>query len=205
MRTGQASYPTRCRAAALVLVGAVAAACAGDVPTKEETAAEDRASRLAQVMRIVEATRQGGDLVSAASLYRRAHGMEPDAAAPLIGMERSPDDVNLRNNLALSLALAGAFDESIEMFRELAAAPGATPRVRQNLALVCGLAGQSEQAATVARIDLDDASVRNNLAYYQTLRGLSGRSRAAAILGRHGQGDTLPADPESTDAKGPGE
>ena len=78
MRMGKASYPTRYRAAALALAAAVAAACAGDVPTKEEIAAEDRASRLAQVMRIAEATRQGGDLVSAASLFRRAHGMEPD-------------------------------------------------------------------------------------------------------------------------------
>ena len=105
----------------------------------------------------------------------------------------------------MSLALAGAFDESIEMLRELAAAPGATPRVRQNLALVYGLAGQPERAAAVARIDLDEASVRNNLAYYQALRGLSGRSRAAAILGRHGHGDTLPADPASKEAKGPAE
>ena len=86
MRRRKASYPTRFRAGALALAAAVTVACAGDVPTKEEIAAEDRASRFAQVMRIAEATRQGGDLMSAASLYRRAHAMEPDAAAPLIGL-----------------------------------------------------------------------------------------------------------------------
>src|SRR6185437_13081346 len=48
--------------------------------------------------------------------------------------------------------------------------------------LVLGLAGRSEDAAQVARIDLDEKAVRSNLAYYAELRALSPAARAQAIL-----------------------
>ena len=46
------------------------------------------------------------------------------------------------------------------------------------LALSYGLRGNTAEAARLSRIDLDDRAVEQNLAYYQTLRGLSPRSRA---------------------------
>ncbi|MCH8038427.1 MAG: hypothetical protein IIC53_15070, partial [Proteobacteria bacterium] len=89
--------------------------------------------------------------------------------------------------------LTGDFDEATRILREIAADPLATVRNRQNLALVYGLAGQPAKAAKIARMDLDEAAVRNNLAYYETLRALSGHAKATAVLGRYGEGVNAPA------------
>ena len=47
-------------------------------------------------------------------------------------------------------------------------APGAAPQERQTLALIYGLRGNVAEAARLNRIDLDDASVEHNHAYYAT-------------------------------------
>jgi hypothetical protein len=60
------------------------------------------------------------------------------------------------------------------------------------LALVYGLAGQTEKAAAVASMDLKDEEVRNNLAYYQSLRKLTGRALAEVVLGVQTRGKRLP-------------
>ena len=248
------------------------AGCASEVPTAEEVAAESKARRIAQLMRIADTTRRGGDYAAAAAMYRRAHTLAPDSAAPLRelaetsvaagakaeadsafraaierdandfetrlgygrllidvdrptraaeqfraairleptdyraynglgvaldllgsheqaqdsyidGLERSPDNLSMRNNLALSLALGGNYEEAVRILTMIADSPASTARVRQNLALVYGLSGDKQNAAETARIDLDEESVRNNLAYYETLRGLTGQARAAAVIG----------------------
>ncbi len=105
----------------------------------------------------------------------------------------APSTLRLRNNLALSLALADDFDEAARILREITADPLATVRNRQNLALVYGLAGQPAEAAKIARMDLDEADVRSNLAYYETLRALSGHAKAAAVLRGQGKGVPAPA------------
>jgi len=69
-----------------------------------------------------------------------------------------------------------------------AGSPNATARTRQNLALAYGLSGDNEKAAAVGRTDLDEASVKSNLAYYTMLRGLSDHARAAAIIGARSVG-----------------
>jgi hypothetical protein len=48
--------------------------------------------------------------------------------------------------------------------------------------LIYGLNGNTAEAARLGRIDLDDASVEHNLAYYQSLRELSLAARSQAIL-----------------------
>lgn len=108
------------------------------------------------------------------------------------GMEKAPDNSSLRNNLALSLALARNYKEAIEILRDIAGDPVAGRRVRQNLALVYGLSGQTEEAAAVASMDLNDDEVRNNLAYYESLRKLSGRALAEVVLGVQIRGKALP-------------
>ncbi|MFQ5467309.1 MAG: hypothetical protein ACE5DS_04150 [Kiloniellaceae bacterium] len=42
-------------------------------------------------------------------------------------------------------------------------------------------------------MDLSEAEVRNNLAYYETLRTLSGHAKAAAVFRRQGTGIPAPA------------
>jgi Flp pilus assembly protein TadD/cell division septation protein DedD len=99
------------------------------------------------------------------------------------GLRAAPNYQPLRNNLGLSQALSGDFADAEATLTDAAAGPAATPRTRQNLALVYGLAGDTEKAAAAARGDLDEASVKNNLAYYALLRGMDDRTRAAAIIG----------------------
>lgn len=98
-------------------------------------------------------------------------------------LARDSTNLRVRNNYALSLALAGKYDESADILSGLAAAPDAETKVRQNLALVYGLAGNEGQAAHVARMDLDEDAVSNNLRYYQRLRNTpSPVEKGAALL-----------------------
>jgi Flp pilus assembly protein TadD len=111
------------------------------------------------------------------------------------GLKTSPEDPTLRNNLGLSEALAGDYAAAVATLSALTASPHATPRYRLNLALVYGLAGQDEAAAAAARDDLGESEIANNRRYYQTLRALGDRARAAAILGVGAQAATGIAGP----------
>ena len=101
------------------------------------------------------------------------------------GLTLAPGNLNLRNNLGLSLALVGQYDEAVRVLRQVAADPRAGRRQRLNLALAYGLAGDSEAAAEIARIDLDEESVRRNLTYYRTLRALRDTKATAGAIGVH--------------------
>ena len=68
------------------------------------------------------------------------------------------------------------------MLQPIAMAPAASAQERQTLALIYGLEGSAAEAARLGRIDLDEASVEHNLAYYKTLRELSPEARSRAIL-----------------------
>jgi Flp pilus assembly protein TadD len=98
------------------------------------------------------------------------------------GLAAAPNDPALTTNLALSLALSGDYASAIGTLQPVAMAPGASPQERQTLALIYGLRGNLAEAARLNRIDLDDASVEHNLAYYATLRELSPEARSRAIL-----------------------
>jgi Flp pilus assembly protein TadD len=100
------------------------------------------------------------------------------------GLARAPGDPALTLDLALSLALSGDYPNAIAVLQPLAMASSSSPRERQTLALIYGLRGNVAEAARLGRIDLDDASVEHNLAYYQTLRELSPEARSRAILSR---------------------
>lgn len=99
------------------------------------------------------------------------------------GLALAPNDFSLRSNMALSLALAGKFDEATQILGRMIKEPGSTVRHRQNLALIYGLGGKFAEAASIARLDLDEPAVQGNLAYYETLRSLPAKDRAAAVFG----------------------
>lgn len=81
-----------------------------------------------------------------------------------------PHDLAARNNLALSLALTGGFDEAIEIMKPIALSSNATPRCRQNLALIYGLKGDDDQAASLSRLDLDPSATTANLRFFDLVR-----------------------------------
>jgi len=114
-----------------------------------------------------------GEHAEAQAWYRRGLGI-------------APGDPALTVDLALSLALSGDYPTAIGVLQPLAMTPGATPQERQTLALIYGLRGNLAEASRLNRIDLDDASVEHNLAYYATLRELSPEARTRALLSAGG-------------------
>jgi Flp pilus assembly protein TadD len=102
------------------------------------------------------------------------------------GLAVAPGEPALTVNLALSLALSGDFTTAIATLQPVAMARGGSPQERQTLALIYGLKGNLAEAARLNRLDLDDASVEHNLAYYATLRELSPEARSRAILSPSG-------------------
>jgi Flp pilus assembly protein TadD len=97
------------------------------------------------------------------------------------GLAIDPQNISLLNNLGLSLALSGDHDNGIFMLEELAAAPGASPTTRQNLALAYGLAGRDEEAERVARVDLAEPEIRKNMAFIASHRNGGGSTIAKAL------------------------
>ena len=94
----------------------------------------------------------------------------------------APDDPATVNDLALSQALSGEFDAAIATLRPLAERPSASARSRQNLAVIYALMGNDSAAERLFRIDLSDADVRANMAYFGQLRGLGSSAKAAQLL-----------------------
>jgi Flp pilus assembly protein TadD len=98
------------------------------------------------------------------------------------GLDAVPGDPALATNLALSLALSGDYANAIAVLQPIALAPSGAAQERQTLALIYGLRGNLAEAERLNRIDLDDAAVAHNLAYYATLRELSPEARTRALL-----------------------
>lgn len=111
-----------------------------------------------------------GDHREAQRLYRRA-------------LELDPGNLGVLNNLGLSLALSGDFGAAIETLRKVAADGAATARHRQNLALVLGVAGRTADAAAVARLDLGEREVQQQLVYYAGLRQRIAAGDTKGVLG----------------------
>ena len=109
------------------------------------------------------------------------------------GLDISAGNLNLQNNLGLSLSVSGRHDEAIRVLRKSAASPRALARNRLNLALAYGMAGETEAAAETARIDLDERSVQQNLAFYATLRALNDSRQTIRAIGAHNAASRIPA------------
>lgn len=85
-------------------------------------------------------------------------------------MEKCPNNISYESNLGLSLALAGNTSEAIRILERLSRSPLATARVRQNLSLAYGLAGNMKMARTIGTVDLSSDWVRNNISYIEAIR-----------------------------------
>lgn len=85
-------------------------------------------------------------------------------------LERTPRSVAARNDLALSLALSGKFNEAVEIIGPMARSLTATPRLRQNLALIYGLMGDKHDAEAMSRLDLDASATAANLHFFDLIR-----------------------------------
>ena len=99
----------------------------------------------------------------------RRHGEAQEAYRAVL--KAMPRHVAARNNLALSLAFTGHYDEALAIMVPLARSTAATQRIRENLALIYGLAGDRERSVSLARMDLDEAAVAGNQAFIAWARG----------------------------------
>jgi Flp pilus assembly protein TadD len=102
--------------------------------------------------------------------------------AYLDGLQAAPDNLALRNNLALSLALSGETEDAVGILRELAQEPGTAGRVRQTLALVYAVTGRTDAAVDLVRQSMSSAEARNTIVFLRSLQGVRGPSLAEAVL-----------------------
>ena len=87
-----------------------------------------------------------------------------------VGLDVDPENLSIRSNLGLSLALAGYYGDAVTMLDQVARSPMATAEHRKTLALAYGLAGDTDMAARTGRIDMDEAAVAESLRYYEAVR-----------------------------------
>jgi Flp pilus assembly protein TadD len=100
------------------------------------------------------------------TLNRHVEAQEAYRAA----LQITPRSVAARNNLALSLALTGQYDQAVAMIEPLARATSASPKIRENLALILGLSGDTDRATAVSRIDLDETAIASNMSFFARVR-----------------------------------
>ena len=67
----------------------------------------------------------------------------------------SPNNPTVMNNLAMAHAMMGDPKKAEEILRQALATPGATPKMRENLALVLGLQGRYDESRSVASAVLE--------------------------------------------------
>ncbi len=82
----------------------------------------------------------------------------------------SKDNPRILNNLAISAALSGDLEKAVEILEKAAKIDRHNPQIRQNLAFFYGIKGDVDSAEALARMDLDEESVRNNLSVYSSFR-----------------------------------
>jgi Flp pilus assembly protein TadD len=140
----------------------------------------DATEQMARYVRARPADPRGYSLLGVAHDTAGEHRLAQSVY--LDGLEVAPEHAGLRNNLALSLAFAGAFADSAATLEELAGEPTLAGRVRLNLALVQVMAGQVDAAARILATDLGDARAQRVLATYRSLQGVTGPALARAVL-----------------------
>jgi Flp pilus assembly protein TadD len=80
-----------------------------------------------------------------------------------------PGEASVLSNLGLSYALTRDLKRAEAALRQASARPDASPRVRQNLALVVGLQGRFADAERIAASDLPPAEAEANVRYLREM------------------------------------
>lgn len=88
----------------------------------------------------------------------------PDArAAWNEGLRLAPDNPEILTNAAMALATSGDANGAETLLRRAVVQPGATQKMRANLALVLGLRGKTGEAEQIIRRDLPPEAAERNL------------------------------------------
>jgi Flp pilus assembly protein TadD len=97
----------------------------------------------------------------------------------------APNEASIEGNLGLSYAMTNDLAQAEQHLRKAASIPGATSRIRQNLALVIGLEGRFAEAQKLFAAELPPDQVEANMAYIRSM--MTQQNRWAAIKAGGGQ------------------
>ncbi len=81
----------------------------------------------------------------------------------------APNEASLHANMGLSYAMTGDLEKAERNLKRATTLPGATGKVRQNLALVIGLQGRFDEARGIYAQELEPPAVESNMAYIRAL------------------------------------
>lgn len=180
----------------LAAVLAVSGCVAGEMPSTQQMNKEDQTSRLQQMLRVAATTAKGGDLASAARLYRRAHATDTQAAEPLVGLaetaarmgayeeaelayaqaaERAPDHAGVRLGLGKILLVLDRPERAAEQFRAAIRITPTDKRGYGGLGVALDMSGRHADAQAAYRSGLEhapfDLALTNNLGLSLALEG----------------------------------
>lgn len=93
----------------------------------------------------------------------------------------APNQPSLHANLGLSYAMTNELTQAETHLRQAVTLPGASTRVRQNLALVIGLQGRFDEARALYAAELPPEAVEANMSYIRAM--LTQQNRWQAIRG----------------------
>jgi Flp pilus assembly protein TadD len=81
----------------------------------------------------------------------------------------APNEASLEANLGLSYAMTNELESAEAHLRRAVEMPGATSKIRQNLALVVGLQGRFDESRALFEAELAPDQVEANMSYVRTL------------------------------------
>jgi len=114
------------------------------------------------------------------ALMQVANGLQQQAMSQLERLEGNAAPADL----GLAYAIAGAPKRAIELLEPAARSMGATPRVRQKLALAYAFGGDWERARIIAAQDVSPAELAERMGQWAALTSRSGPpQQVAAMLG----------------------
>lgn len=146
---------------------------------------------LDQPILALEQFRLASDLGGNADLFNGmgvSHDLLGDAAAAQLAYRDGLNEtrsLKLLNNLGLSLALSGEYDEAIAVLEEANGFKAAGSRHRTNLALAYALSGQAGRARAIMAMDTDEVSAQRAQAFYTMLASLPDHESRVAAVGTY--------------------
>jgi Flp pilus assembly protein TadD len=110
----------------------------------------------------------------------------------------APNNPGVMNNLAMAHAMMGDPKKAEEILRQAVASPEATPKMRENLALVLGLQGRYDESRSVASSVLNPDVASANTSYLKQMVKLDPKSDmpdAKSFLSQTSVAQAVPAQP----------
>ena len=133
----------------------------------------------AAIEHLMAATKAGGgkwsDYSALGVAYDRTGKHDLANEAYVNAFKRSPNNPVVLNNHALSRAMAGDLDTAIALIDQATRVPGANIQIRQNKAMILGMAGKFSEAQEIAAIDLPSDMAEKNVEFYRQMLSQTNR------------------------------